>query len=85
VVTLQFDDLGPHRRGHFGPRTAGASRLRLQARFTLSAVQPHPMRQGAEAHAHFAGDQFRRETFLQIQLNRFAPNLKGVGMSVRTF
>jgi hypothetical protein len=84
VVTLEFDDLRLHRRRYFWPRTAGTSRLRLQARFALIAVHPHPLGQGALADAHFAGDQFRRKTFLQVQLDRFAPNLKRVGMRVWT-
>ena len=35
------------------------------------------------ADAHFAGDQFRREAFLQIQLNRFASDLKRMRVNVR--
>jgi len=84
VVTLEFDDLRLHRRRYFRPRTARTSRLRLQARFALIAVHPHPLGQGALAHTHFAGDQFRRKTFLQVQLDRFAPNLKPVGVWVRS-
>jgi len=84
MATLEFDDLRLHRPRYFRPPTSRTSRLRLQARFALIAVHPHPLRQGAFADAHFAGDQFRRKTFLQIQLHRFAPNLKGVGVGVRT-
>ena len=55
MVPLQFDDFRLHRRRHFRPRTARTSRLRPQARFTLGAVHPYPLGQGAEAHAHFVG------------------------------
>jgi hypothetical protein len=84
MTTLEFDDLRLHRRRNFRSPTARTCRLGLQAGFPLVAVQPHPLGQGAFADAHLAGDQFRREAFLQIQLNRFAPDLKRVGVSVRT-
>ena len=83
MATLQFDDFRLHRRGHFGLRTMPTFRLRLQARFPLSAVHPHPMRQGAEAHPHFAGHPLQGEAFLQTQLHRFAPDFKRVGVSMR--
>jgi hypothetical protein len=85
MATLEFDDLRLHRRRHLRPPTAGTSRLRLQARFTLIPVQPHPLGQGAFTDTHFAGDQFRREAFLQIQLNCFAPDRQWVGVNVRTY
>ena len=65
MVPLEFDDLRLHRRRHFRPRTVPTSRLRLQTRFTLVAVQPHPLGQGAEAHAHFVGHLLHGEAFLQ--------------------
>jgi hypothetical protein len=84
MTTLEFDDFRLHRRRNFRPLTARTCRLGLQAGFALVAVQPHPLGQGAFADAHLAGDQLRRKTFLQIQLNRFAPDLKRVGVSMRT-
>jgi hypothetical protein len=84
MATLEFNDSRLHRRRHFRSRTVRTSQLRLQARFPLRPVQPHPLRQGAFADTHFAGDQFRREAFLQIQLNGFAPDLQWVGVNVRT-
>jgi hypothetical protein len=84
MTTLEFDDLRLYRRRNLRPPTARASRLRLQASFTLVAVQPHPLGQGAAAHAHFAGDQFRCEPFLQVQLNSLASDLKRMGVNVRT-
>ncbi len=84
MATLEFDDLRLHRRRHFRPTTTGTSGPRLQASFTLVAVQPHPLGQSAFTYAHFAGDQFRREAFLQMQSNRFEPDLNGMGVNVRT-
>ena len=84
MATLQFDDFRLHRWRHFRLRTMPTSRLRLQACFPLSAVHPHPMRQGAEAHAHFASHPLRGEAFLQTQLHCFAPDFKRVGVSMRT-
>ena len=83
MTTLEFDDFRLHRRRNFRPLTARTCLLGLQARFAVVAVQPHPLGQGALADAHFARDQFRREAFLQIQLNRFAPDLKRMGVRVR--
>jgi len=84
MVTLEFDDFRLYRRRYFRPRTARTSRLRLQAGFALVAVQPHPLGQGAEAHAHFAGYPLQGETFFQTELNRFAPDLKRMSVRVRT-
>jgi len=56
---LELDDFRLDRRRHpagAGPLTAATSRLRLQAGFALLAVQPRPLGQGAQAHAHLAGD-----------------------------
>jgi hypothetical protein len=83
MTTLEFDDFRLHRRRNFRPLTARRCRLGLQAGFALVAVQPHPLGQGASAHAHLAGDQFRREAFLQVQLNRFAPDFQRMGVNVR--
>jgi hypothetical protein len=83
MTTLEFDDFRLHRRRNFRPLTAPMDLLGLQAFFALVAVQPHPLGQGAFADAHLAGDQFRREAFLQIQLNGFVPDLKGMGVRVR--
>jgi len=83
MTTLEFDDFRLHHRRNFRPLTAPMDLLGLQARFTVVAVQPHPLGQGASADAHLAGDQFRREAFLQVQLNRFASDLKGMGVRVR--
>jgi hypothetical protein len=83
LATLEFDDFRLHRRRNSRPLTARTCLLGLQACFAVVAVQPHPLGQGALADAHFAGDQFQREAFLQIQLNRFAPDLKRVGVNVR--
>ena len=52
MAPLEVDDFRLHRRGHFRPLTVRTCRLRLQARFPLGAVHPHPLGQGAEAHAH---------------------------------
>src|SRR5216683_7220807 len=68
---------------HLRPPTAWTCWLRLQACFPLVAVQPHPLGQGAAAHAHFAGHPFHGEAFLQTQLNRFELDLKWMGVSVR--
>jgi hypothetical protein len=65
MAPLEFDDLRLHHRGHFRPLTAPTGRLRLQARFPLGAVHPHPLGQRTEAHAHFAGDLLDWEAFLQ--------------------
>ena len=65
MTTLEFDDFCLHRRGHFRPLTVPTYRLRLQARFALVAVQPHPLGQSALAHAHFAGHPLHGEAFLQ--------------------
>jgi len=81
MTTLEFDDFRLHRRRHLGPLTAPTCLLGLQASFAVVAVQPHPLGQGALADAHFAGDQFRREAFLQIQLNRLASDLKRMGVN----
>lgn len=81
MTTLEFDDFRLHRHRNLGPPTARTCLLGLQARFAVVAVQPHPLGQGAFTDAHFAGDQFRREAFLQVQLNRFAPDLKRVGVN----
>jgi hypothetical protein len=82
---LQFYDFRLHRRRHFRLRAISTPRLRLQARFPLVAVHPHPMRQGAEAHAYFAGYLLRGEAFLQTQLHCFAPDFKRMGVNMRTF
>jgi len=84
MVLLEFDDSRFHRCRHLWPRTARTSRLRLQAGFTLVSVQPHPLGQGAFTDTHFPSDQGWREAFLQMQANGFEPDLKGVGMNVRT-
>jgi hypothetical protein len=65
MVPLEVDDLRLHRQRHFRPLTIPAPRVRLQTRFTLVAVQPHPLGQGAEAHAHFVGHPLHGEAFLQ--------------------
>jgi hypothetical protein len=65
MVPLEFDDLRLHRRRHFRPLTVPTCRLRLQSHFTLVAVQPHPLGQGAAAHAHFVGHPLHGEAFLQ--------------------
>jgi len=83
MTTLEFDDFRLHRRRNFRPLTARTCLLGLQAGFALVAVQPHPLGQSAFTDAHLAGDQFRREAFLQMQSNRFAPDLKGMGVGVR--
>jgi len=85
MATLEFDDFGLYRRGHFRSRAVLACRLRLQPRLTLAAVQPHPLGQGAAAHPHFAGHLLHGETFLQAQLYGFTANLKRVGVNVWTF
>ena len=84
-MTLQLDDFRLHRGRHLRPPAASMSRLGLQAGFALLAVYLHPLGQGAQAHAHFAGHLLGGEAFFQTELNRFAPHLKRVGMSVRTF
>jgi hypothetical protein len=43
MVLLEFDHLRLHRRRHFRPRTVRTAGFRLQARFTLVAVEPHPL------------------------------------------
>jgi hypothetical protein len=70
-ATFGFRRLG--RRG-FACKPASPS-----SRYTLTDLDKVPL-----ADAHCAGDQFRRKTFLEVQLDRFAPNLKRVGMRVRT-
>jgi hypothetical protein len=82
MTTLEFDDFRLHRRRDLRPLTARTCLLGLQAGFPVVAVQPHPLGQGAFTDAHLAGDQFRREAFLQVQLNRFEPDLKGMGVGV---
>jgi len=64
MAPLELDDLRLHRRRHFRSRTARTSWLRLQARFTLGAVQPHPLGQGASPHLHFVGHPLQGEAFL---------------------
>ena len=81
---LNFDDFRLHRRHHFRPPTARTCRLGLQAGFALVAVQPHPLGQRAATDAHSAGHPLHGEAFLQTQLNRFTPDLKRVGVNVRT-
>jgi hypothetical protein len=83
-MTLQVDNFRRDRRRYLRPPTAASSRLRSQAGFPLLAVHPHPLGQGAEAHAHFAGYVLGGEAFFQTELNRFAPHLKRVGIGVRT-
>jgi hypothetical protein len=80
MTTFEFDNLGLDRHRHLRPSTAATSRLGLQARFALLAVQPHPLGQGASTHAHFAGHPLHGKAFLQTELNRFAPHLKDMGM-----
>jgi hypothetical protein len=65
MAPLEVDDFRLHRRGHFRPLTVRTCRLRLQARFPLGAVHPHPLAQRTVAHAHFAGDLLHGEAFLQ--------------------
>lgn len=84
MATLELDDFRLYRWRHFRLRTVPASRPRLQARFSLSAVHPHPVRQRAEAHAHFVGHPLQGKTFFQTQLHGFAPDFKRVGVSMRT-
>jgi hypothetical protein len=55
MTTLELDDLGLDCRRHLGPVAPGTSGLGLEAGFTLLAVHLHPLGQGAQAHAHFAG------------------------------
>jgi hypothetical protein len=82
MMPLEFDNFRLHGRRHLRPPTAATPRLGLQARFALLAVQPHPLGQRASTHAHFAGHPLHREPFFQTELNRFAPHLKGMGMSM---
>ncbi len=82
MATLEFDDFRFDRRRHLGPVAAGTPRLRLQAGFALLAVHLHPLGQGAQAHAHFAGHLLGGELFFQTKLNRFAPDFKRMGVSV---
>jgi hypothetical protein len=84
MITFQLDDFRLHRGRHLRPPTAAPPRLGLQAGFALLAVHPHPLGQGAEAHAHFAGHLLDGEALFQTELNRLASNLKRVGMSMRT-
>ncbi len=63
---------------------ATAPPLGLQATFALLVVVPHQLAQGAQTHAHFAGHLLGGELFFQTELNRFAPDFKRMGMSVRT-
>jgi hypothetical protein len=83
-MTFQLDDFRLHRGCHLRPATAATSRPALQAGFSLLAVHAHPLRQGAEAHAHFAGHLLHGEAFFQTELNCFASDLKRVGIGVRT-
>jgi hypothetical protein len=64
MAPLEVDDFPLHRRRHLRSRMVPTPGLRLQARFTLSAVHPHPLGQGAEAHAHFAGYPLQGKAFL---------------------
>jgi len=84
MPALELDDLRLHRRGHLRSRTAPLGQGRLQARFPLRAVDPHPQEHRARAHAQFAGDLLNGEAFLEAELHRFAPDLKRVGVRVRT-
>jgi hypothetical protein len=59
------------------------SRMGLEAGFALLAVVLHPLGQGAQTHAHFASYLLGGEAFFQAELNRFAPDLIGVGANVR--
>jgi hypothetical protein len=83
MTTLELDHFGLDRRHHLGPLPAGRSRLGLQAGLALLAVHLHPLGQGAQTHAHFASYLLGGEAFFQAELNRFAPHLKGVRVSVR--
>ncbi len=65
MAPLEVDDLRLHHRGHLRPLTAPTCRLRLQARFPLGAVHPHPLGQRTAAHAHFADYLLDGEAFLQ--------------------
>lgn len=83
MTTLELDDFRLDRRRHLGPVTAGASGMRLKADFALLAVKPHPLGQGAQTHAHLAGHLPDGKLFFQAELDRFAPDFIGVGVSVR--
>jgi hypothetical protein len=83
MTALEFDDFGLDRRRHLGPVTAAPSGMWLETGFALLAVNPHPLTQGAEAHAHFAGHLSDGKLFFQTELNCFAPDFIGVGVSVQ--
>jgi len=82
MVPLQRDSLPLHRGGHLRARAPGP-RLRLEARFPLGAIPAHPRPECTQADAEFVGDLLDGEAFLEAQLHRFAPELKGVGVSMR--
>jgi hypothetical protein len=83
MTALEFDDFSLDRCRHLGWLAARVPRLRLQAAFALLAVNPDPLTQGAEAHPQFAGYLPGGKLFFQTELNRFAPDLIGVGVSVQ--
>ena len=82
MTALEFDDFGLDRRRHLGPLTDRMSRLGLQADFPLLTVNPHPLAQGAQAHAHLAGHLPDGKLFFQAELNCFASDFKWMAMSV---
>jgi hypothetical protein len=55
MPTLELDDVCFDRRCYPRSPATATSGLGLQAGFTLFAVRPHPLGQGAETHAHLAG------------------------------
>jgi len=65
MAPFEFHDLGLHRWRHFRLWAVLTDGLRLQAGFTLGAVQPYPLGQGAPSHAHFVGHPRQGEAFLQ--------------------
>jgi hypothetical protein len=82
MTTLKFDDFSLDRRRHLGPVADGTSGMGLEAGFALLAVNPHPLAQRAQAHAHFAGHLPDGKAFFQTKLNCFAPDFKGMTMNV---
>jgi hypothetical protein len=79
LLLPQGGDVLAHRRGQ--PRAIRPNHLRWvsQPGFAFAAITPHPLRQCAGADAHLADDQSRRETFFQLQLDRFQAELKRIG------
>ena len=83
MTTLKFDDFRLNRRRHLGPVTAATSGMGLETGLPLLAINPHPLAQRAQAHAHFAGHLPDGKAFFQTKLNCFAPDFIGMTMSVQ--